>query len=84
MFYIDLYCEKHENIFLSETIRLRVLIFGMLHHLVNLYQVCSNYAPGTKKTRPRGHMLYMGSLGEKCEKVFWSETIRHRVFIIGM
>ena len=37
-----------KKIFLSETIRLRALIFGMLHHLVDLYQVCSNYAPGAK------------------------------------
>ena len=30
---------KHEKIFLSETIWPRVLIFSMLHHLVDLYQV---------------------------------------------
>ena len=48
MFYIGLYRGKHEKIFLSETIRLRALIFGMQHHLVDLYKVCSNYAPGTK------------------------------------
>ena len=23
-------------------------IFGMLHHLVDLYQVCLNYTPGAK------------------------------------
>ena len=32
MFYIGLYREKHEKIFLSETIRPRALIFGILHH----------------------------------------------------
>ena len=26
----------------------RALIFGMEHHLVDLYQVCSNNAPGVK------------------------------------
>ena len=36
---------KHEKIFLSETTRYRVLIFGMKRHLVDLYKVCSNYAP---------------------------------------
>ena len=47
IFYIiGLYREKHEKIFLSETIRHRALIFGMKHNLVDLYQVCSNYAPG--------------------------------------
>ena len=43
-----LYSEKHEKIFLTETIMPRVLIIGMYHHLVDLYQVCSNYAPGAK------------------------------------
>ena len=45
MFYIGLYREKHEKILLSETLRSRALIFGMFYHLVDLYQVCSNYAP---------------------------------------
>ena len=29
-------------------VRLRSLIFGMEHHLVDLYQVCLYYAPGAK------------------------------------
>ena len=54
MFYIGLYREKHEKIFLSETTMPRAFIFGMKHHLVNLYQVCLNYnkkkyIPGAKK-----------------------------------
>ena len=29
-------------------------------YLLNLYQVCSNYAPGDQKwPRPRGHLLYL-------------------------
>ena len=48
MFNIGLYSEKHEKIFLSETIRPRVLIFGISFHLVDLYQVCSEYAPAAK------------------------------------
>ena len=39
------------EIFLSETIMPRALIFDMKHHLVNLYQVCSSCisgAPGVK------------------------------------
>ena len=43
-----LYSEKCEKIFLSETTRPRVLIFGMKHHLVDLYQVCLNYIPRAK------------------------------------
>ena len=46
IFYTGLYRENDEKIFLSETTRLRVLIIGIKHHLVNLYQVCSNYIPG--------------------------------------
>ena len=46
MFYIDLYREKHEKIFLLKTTRPVALIFGMKHHLVNLYQVCYSYIPG--------------------------------------
>ena len=61
MFYVGLYREKHEKIFLSETTMLRALIFGtcMKHHLVNLYQVCSNYIPGAKNGPPPGsHVLH--------------------------
>ena len=55
MFSIGLYKEKHEQIFLSETIRLRALIFGMLDHLVDLHQFCSNYAPWAKMAPHQGH-----------------------------
>ena len=48
-----------KKIFLSETLRPRVLIFGMLHFLVDLYQVCSNYAPGAKNGPALGsHVLH--------------------------
>ena len=33
------------KIVISETTRPRALKWGMLHNLVNVYQVCSNYAP---------------------------------------
>ena len=59
MFYIGLYREKHE-IILSETTRPRALIFSMKHHLVNLYQVCSNYIPGAKNGPPTGVTFYIG------------------------
>ena len=48
MLYIGLYREQHEKIFLCETTRPRALNFGMLYHLVNLYQVNSNYSTGAK------------------------------------
>ena len=48
MFYIGLYREKHEKIFLSGTTNHLALIFFMKHHLVDLYHVCSNSAPGAK------------------------------------
>ena len=55
------YIGKHAKIFLSETTRPSVLAFGMKHHLVDLYQVCSNYTPGAKHgPAPGGHMLSIG------------------------
>ena len=84
MLYIDQYREKHEKIFLSETTRPRALIFGMKHHLVDLYQVCSNYSPGPKMAYPGGHMLYIGLNREEREKIFLSETTRPRVLMFGM
>ena len=85
MFYIGLNREKHEKIFLTETTRPRVLIFGMKHHLVDFYQVCSNHTPGAKNApHPGGHMLYIGLNREKVEKIFLSETIRPRAMIFGM
>ena len=59
MLYKGLNRKKHEKDFLSETIRPRALIFGMMHYLVVIYQVCSNYTPGAKMAPPRGsHALY--------------------------
>ena len=45
MFYIGLYWENVKNL-MSETTGPKALIFGMKHHLVDFYQVCSNYRPG--------------------------------------
>ena len=39
---------KSWKIFFSEIRRLRALMFGMWHLLLDLYQVCSNDAPGVK------------------------------------
>ena len=60
MFYIGLYRENMKKT-LAETTMHRVLIFGMYHHLVDLYQVRSKYAPGAKNEMapPRGsHVLH--------------------------
>ena len=54
MFYIGLYRGKHGKIFFSETIMPRALIFGMLYDLVDLCQVCPNYAPDAKIGLTRG------------------------------
>ena len=53
-FYIGFYREKHGIIFLSETKRPRALIFGMNHHPVDLYQVCSNKTPEAKNGHAHG------------------------------
>ena len=65
MFYIGLYREQHEKV-LSETTRSRALIFGMKHHLLNLYQACSNYIPRAKNGHLLGgHRFYIGFYREK-------------------
>ena len=82
--YIGLYRENHETIFLSETTRHRALIFGAEHHLVNLYQVCSNYIPEAKIGPSQGYMFYIGLYMENHKKIFLSETTRSRALIFGM
>ena len=47
MLYIGLY-GKEEKIVLPGTRRPILLIFGIQHHLVDLYQVCLNYSPRAK------------------------------------
>ena len=71
------------KIFLTETTRPKALIFGMKHHLVSLYQICSNYFPGINGP-PRGHMFYIGLYREKHEKIVLSETLRLRALIFDM
>ena len=70
MFY--LYWEKHEKVFLSETIRPRVLIFS------------SNYALGPKMVVPRCHKSSIGLYRENIEKIFLSEAARHKALIYAM
>ena len=86
MFYIGLKRENHEKI-LPETTRPRVLIFGMKYHIVNIYQVCSNYILGAKNGPDTG-VTCLTSLDlykEKHEKKnFLSETIWPRALMFGM
>ena len=66
---IDFRDENFKKIFLSETTWPRALIFGMQHHLVNLYQVCENYAPVAKNGPALGgHMFYKGLYKETWKK----------------
>ena len=48
-----------QEIFLSKARRSIALIFGVLSQLVDLYQVCSNCAPGTKNGLTQGHVFYI-------------------------
>ena len=72
------------NGFLSETLRPRALIFGMYHHLVDLYQSCSSYPLGPIMAPNQGHMFYIGLYRKIHENTFLSETIRPRALIFGM
>ena len=53
MFNIDFYRENMKKNIMSETRRPRTLIFDMKHHLVDLYQVCSNYSTWAKNCPAR-------------------------------
>ena len=64
--------EKHEKIF-YETTKLRALIFGMKHHIVDLCQVCSNYAPWTNYGSPQGSRFTSAYIG-KHEKKYLFKT----------
>ena len=79
LFYICLNRKKQ-----SETTSPRALIFGMKHHLVSPYQVCSNDIPGAKNGPPGCHMFYIGLYREKYKKIFQSETIRLGALIFSM
>ena len=46
-----------DKIFLSQSREPRPLILGMQHHLVDLYQECSNYSPGVKMILPLGSIV---------------------------
>ena len=62
----------------------RALKFVMKHHIVDLYQVWSNYAPGAKDGPARGSHFLHGLYREKHGKIFLSETIRPRALIFSM
>ena len=62
----------------------RALIFGIWHHLVDLYKICSNYSPGDKNGPTSSHMFYIGLYREQHEKIFLSETTRPIALIFGM
>ena len=55
---------KTLKIFLSKITRPRGLIFGLQHHLVDLYQVCSNNAPGDKNGPTTRVTFYIGLKAE--------------------
>ena len=71
--------------FFSETGRPRALIFGMLHVLVDLYQVCSyDTPPGQNWTFPWGVTSWNIGTKKEISKFFFSETGRPRALIFGM
>ena len=65
--------------FSDETTRHRALIFAILHHLVDLFKVCANYAPGARNGPVLGsHVLHRHiHVQGKHEKIL-SETTRPR------
>ena len=85
--YIGLYRGNMEKKLLSETIRLRALIFDICLDLVDLYQVCSSYTPGAKigpTSRVTGTFLPICKLLKKTSgkrfRAIWPSCLR--VFIL--
>ena len=68
MFYIGLYRENVKKLFLSETTGPKALISGMYYHLVDLYQICSNYSPGAKNGPAPEVTFYIGLYRENVKK----------------
>ena len=54
----------------------------MKHHLSDLYQVCSNYAPWAKLPCPKDHMFYKGLYRNLHGKIL-SKSTRHRALVFG-
>ena len=65
---IDFQDETLKN-FLSENTSSRALIFGMYHHLVDLYQNCSNYFPGAQNGPAPGSQVYIGLYRENMKNL---------------
>ena len=86
MFYIGLlYSENMKKILLSETKRPSRLIFGLWHHLVDLYQVGSNTAPGAKNgPSPRSSRILYRLIKGNYGKIFLSEFTRQRALIFDI
>ena len=57
MFYLGLYSENVKEILMSGTTRPDALIFGISHHLEDLYQVCSNNTPGARNGPALGSIV---------------------------
>ena len=57
-----------KKIFLCETRSPNLLIFGISHHLMEFYQVYSNYSPGAKKGPALGVTCFHRLIKGKCEK----------------
>ena len=78
MFYLGLYREVCGKKFLSETIRPRTLIFGMvmLWTSINFVQIMPKMAPGVT-------YFYIGLYRGEHGKTL-SESIRPRAFVFGM
>ena len=55
----------------------RALIFGIKHNLVDIFQVCSEYAHGVKIVLHR-------HIQGRHEKIFSAETTRHKASTFSM
>ena len=74
------FIEKSLKIF-SDTVRPRAQIFCMMHHLMDVYQDCSNYDPQAKNG-PAKRLISFSQVNFK--KIFFSDAVRPRPLIFCM
>ena len=69
MLYLDPYRETPFKIFLFETKRPMLFIFGIQLCLVNLCQDCSSYSPGTRNGTAQGPTCFTWTYIRKILKI---------------
>ena len=71
---LGLYREHMKIIFLSETTRLKAFILDIWHHLIDIYQICSNYATGAKIALPQESHKLISEYCHAAYQIKWNKA----------